>query len=231
MKLGVREVARYLNVSEDTVYRWIRDGELPCTRISDQYRILSTDLLEWATARGIRVSFDLVAGEGGTEGGPGLDAALRAGGVHHLASASDRESVLRAIVAELQLADESDRGIVMEMVLARESLASTGVGDGIAIPHVRTPIVVHGAASSIALYYLDAPVDFRALDGLPIDTVFFMTTPTPRAHLHLLGRLSTALHDHQFRQAIKQRAPLPRILDEARRVEASFSAESPRGPV
>jgi PTS system nitrogen regulatory IIA component len=222
MRLGVRDVARYLNVSEETVYRWIRDGDMPSARIGDRDCISSTDLLEWATARGFRVPADLVAETGTRSAGITLETALRAGGVHRLNCSNDRDSVLRAIVLGLNLADETDREIVMEVVVAREYRGSTGVGDGIAIPHIRSPVVVHGTAASAALYYLENPVDFNAIDGKPIDTIFFLATPTPRAHLHLIGRLSSALHDQSFRNAIKQRAPLERILEEARRMEATL---------
>ena len=49
------------------------------------------------------------------------------------------------------------------------NLRYTGVGDGIAIPHVRNPIVLHVNKPLITLCFLDTPVDFGALDGLPVD--------------------------------------------------------------
>ena len=70
--------------------------------------------------------------------------------------------------------------------MARESLGSTGIGDGIAIPHVRNPIVMHIPRPTITLCFLEHPIDFGALDGQPVHTLFTIVSPTVRAHLHLL---------------------------------------------
>ena len=75
-------------------------------------------------------------------------------------------------------------------ILAREALGSTGIGDGIAIPRVRNPIVLHLSRPIVTLCFLERPVDFGALDGQPVTTLFTLISPTVRAHLHLLSRLS-----------------------------------------
>ncbi len=56
MQLGVRDVARILNVSEKSVYRWIRDGQLPAYKVNEQYRFNRAKLLEWANAHKIKGS-------------------------------------------------------------------------------------------------------------------------------------------------------------------------------
>jgi mannitol/fructose-specific phosphotransferase system IIA component (Ntr-type) len=72
-------------------------------------------------------------------------------------------------------------------------------------------------------------VDFGSRDQVAVDTVFFMMTPTPRVHLQLLSRLASALHDREFRSAVKDRAQLDRILEQARRLEPTFSRRDPDG--
>jgi PTS system nitrogen regulatory IIA component len=126
-----------------------------------------------------------------------------------------------SVVDALNLPDPSDKQMVVELMLAREATGSTAVGKGIAIPHVRAPLVVHGASSLLQLCYLASPVDLGAKDG-PVNTLFLMITPTPKAHLQLLSRLSAALHDSSFRNVVLARSPLEDVLREARRVEASF---------
>ncbi len=222
VRLTIRDAARYLNVSEETIYRWIRDGKIPFTRINDQYRLSSTDLLEWATARGINVAVDILQHAHEDAAPPSFVDALRSGGVHRYNGPPDRNSILAALVKQVQLADETDRTLLMDLLVAREGLGSTGIGEGIAIPHARAPVVLHGAAASIALWYLEQPVDFGAPDQIHVDTVFFMMTPTPRVHLQLLSRLASALHDEQFRAAVKERASLERILEEAHRLKSTF---------
>lgn len=218
MKLSIRDAARYLEVDEDTVYKWVREGELPSIRINEQYRLNSTDLLEWATARGHRLSADLL--EAAREDLPELSESLSLGGVHTFGGAPKREAVLEAVVNALAI-DEAERPLILDLVTAREFIGSTGVGEGIAIPHVRTPLIVHGALGSMSLWYLPASVDFQSPDKKGIDTVFFLVSSSPRVHLHLLSRLARALHDDGFRRAIKQRAPIEAVLAEARRIEGS----------
>ena len=223
MRLTIRDAARYLEVPEETIYRWIREGEIPFTRINDQYRLSSDDLLEWATARGINVAVDILQHARDDETPPSFEDALRQGGVQRYRGPSERRAILEALVEHVQPADESDRRLLMDFLLAREGIGSTGIGEGIAIPHARAPVVLHGAAASLALWYLEHPVDFGAQDQIEVDTVFFMITPTPRTHLQLLSKLASALHDKQFRAAVKERAPLERILEEAGRLESTFS--------
>ena len=216
MKLSIRDAARYLEVDEDTVYKWVRDGELPSIRINEQYKLNSTDLLEWATARGYRLSADLL--EATREDLPELSEALAAGGLHAFGGAANRQAVLEAVVNALAV-DEAERPLILDLVTAREFIGSTGIGEGIAIPHVRTPLIVHGAVGSMSLWYLPTPVDFQSPDGKPIDTVFFLVTSSPRVHLHLLSRLARALHNDAFRTAVKTRATLDVVLAEARIIE------------
>jgi nitrogen PTS system EIIA component len=221
MQLSVSDAAAHLDVSEDTVYEWIRSGEIPYTRLNEQYRLNTVDLLEWAVARGHRVSLEILQQTRGDATTPDLPSALLAGGVHRLDEKKDRGELLALLVTEVRGLDEGDRAVLLDLLLASEGLGPTGLGGGIAIPHVRAPVVIQGAAASIAVWYLGTPVDyFGAADKGPVDTLFFMVTPTPRAHLQLVSRLMMALHDPAFRQALRDRAPLETLLVEARRLAA-----------
>jgi len=221
MKLSVHDAAKLLSTTERTVYRWIKEGSIPCQRVNDHYRFHRAELLEWATARGLAISIDAVPPSRPMTDLPlpGFAAALQAGGVHHHVEGVDRETVLHAIVQRMPLTEAEDRELLLDVMLAREALGSTGVGDGIAIPHVRSPIVLHVLEPSITLCFLEGSIDFGAIDGRPVHTLFSLLTLTIRSHLYLLSRLSAALQDPGFRRAVMARAPAAEILAEARRVE------------
>jgi PTS system nitrogen regulatory IIA component len=119
--------------------------------------------------------------------------------------------------------DSAERGLVCDFLLAREALGSTGVGDGIAIPHVRNPIVLNVDRSAVTLCFLKKAVDFDAIDRKPVDTIFSVVSSTIRGHLFLLSRIAAALHDPKFKQSVLKRAPAEEILGEARRVEGSLA--------
>jgi PTS system nitrogen regulatory IIA component len=122
----------------------------------------------------------------------------------------------------LALPEGVDRELLLRLFLAREASASTAIGDGIAIPHVRNPIVLHVSRPTMTVAFLARPVDFGALDGKPVHVLFSIISPTNRSHLQLLSRLSFALHDSQLREAVMRQAPREIILQEFRRVEAGM---------
>jgi PTS system nitrogen regulatory IIA component len=223
MQLTVRDAARILNVSEKTIYRWINQGDLPAYRVNEQYRFNRAELLEWATSRKINVSVEIFhEPESHAATLPGFAAALEDGGIVYRLGGAAKETVLRGVVASMHLPDEVDRDFLFRVFLAREALGSTGIGDGIAIPHVRNPVVLHVPRPVICLCFLENPIDFGALDGQPVFALFSLISPTVRAHLHLLSRITFALHDPAFKQVITQQGSRDEILAEARRVEAAL---------
>jgi nitrogen PTS system EIIA component len=227
MKLTVRDAAEMLNVTEEVVYRWIREENIPVHRVSDHYRFHRAELLEWATTRGIRVSSEQFRGHlGNGKTQPRLSDALEAGGVYYDVAGSNRESVLRAVV-KLMPIEEEDRDLIYDFLIAREAAGSTGIGDGIAIPHVRNPVVLHVPHPAVTLCFLQKPVDFGAIDGQPVSTVFSLVSGTIRSHLYLLSRLSAALLDPKFKDAVMRRLPREQILEQARRIETPQSQRAP----
>jgi PTS system nitrogen regulatory IIA component len=223
MLLTVRDAAKLLGTPEKKIYRWVDDGEIPFHRVNDQIRFHRAELLEWATARKLPVSVEIFHDEDQDAGAlPSLSRALAAGGVHHDVAGSDGPSAMRAVVEHMPLPEDVDREFLLDVLLAREALGSTGIGDGIAIPHVRNPVVLNGAPSSITLCFLAKPIEFHAVDGKPVDTIFSIVSPTIKGHLQLLAKLSRALLDDDFRAMITRRGQTEEILAEARRVEKSF---------
>jgi nitrogen PTS system EIIA component len=225
MRLSVREVARMLDASEATIERWIKNDNLPYHRVQGQVRFHRAELLEWANRHGIRIASDspVSARHGGPS--PRFSEALAAGGIHHV-KATDRTSLIRAVIERMPIADDADRELLFDVLLARENAGSTGVGDGIAIPHVRSPVVLPTNEPSITLCFLDRPIDFDAIDGKPVHTVFAITAPTIRVHLSLLACLAAVLHDEEFHRAVIERAPAEVIQTLARRAQDRFARGS-----
>jgi PTS system nitrogen regulatory IIA component len=225
MQLSIRDLTRLLDVSESVVARWIKQRGLPAQHVAGQYRVNRAELLEWATANQVRVSLELFDHlEADAESAPSLAEAMEAGGIHYGLKDTNKDGALRALVQVLPLPDGVDRELLLRLFLAREASASTAIGNGIAIPHVRNPIVLHVSRPAVTLAFLERPVEFGALDGLPVHVLFSIISPTNRSHLQLLSRLSFALHDGRLRDAVVRQAPREEILGEFRRVEAVMGA-------
>jgi PTS system nitrogen regulatory IIA component len=227
MQLTVKDAAKLLQVSERTIYRWISEGSIPSFRVQEQHRFNRVELLEWATSRRIPVSPEIFDEPQDEQPIPSLSDALERGGIHYRVSGNSRETVLRSVASLLHLPEEVDREFLYSVFLARERLGSTGIGDGIAIPHVRSPVVLHVTRPEISLCFLEQPIDFDAIDGKPVSILFALVTPTVRAHLQLLSHLSFLLRDESIRDVLKRQGGREEIVAAFRHAESALRKPSP----
>jgi PTS system nitrogen regulatory IIA component len=223
MQLDLRDAARFLGVDESTLYKWVRRGDVRARLVHEQYRLDRVDLLEFAATHGIPVAPDVLADPRDDQPMPSLAEAVRNGGVHRDVPGTDKASVLAAIVGRLPVPPDLDRDFLYQMLLAREQLGSTGFGNGIAIPHPRNPIVLRVSVPAVAVCYLATPIDFEALDGRPVHTLFTVVSPSVRVHLHLLAVLAAALHDPGVLAALGSRGGEAQLVDELERVERGLA--------
>jgi len=92
---------------------------------------------------------------------------------------------------------------LFEALSQRERLGSTGIGDGIAIPHGRMP----GLSRLVGLFArAERPLDFEALDGQPVDIVFVLIAPEGAGadHLKALARVARVLRNHGLLEQIRR---------------------------
>jgi PTS system nitrogen regulatory IIA component len=227
MNLSVKDAARILNVTEKTIYRWIKQDLIPAYRVNGQNRFNQSELIEWATSRRMGVApeaFD--EPEEAATPLPLLTDSLEAGGIIYRLDGTSRNEVLGNLVNNLRLSDGVDKDYLLKVLIAREELASTGVGAGIAIPHPRNPVLLHTTQPTVTLAFLETPVDFRSLDGLDTKILFCVISPTLRAHLHLLAMLGYALKDERFRQAIELTESREKIFDALRQVKNGLGGDN-----
>jgi PTS system nitrogen regulatory IIA component len=231
LKLTASDAADLLDVDESTVYRWIEERGLPAERIAGRTLMNRAAVLEWATENRVAVSARVFTpAESGGERLPSFAAALAAGGVHHAVPGGTREEVLREAVARLPLPEGTDAEDLLAFLLAREVSGSSAIGDGIAIPHVRMPIVLDVEEAIVSACFLAAPVDFGAADGRPVTVLFTLVTPTVHGHLHLLAALAYLLRDETFLAAVKASAPAGELLARAAEVEQRGGRRPAGGP-
>lgn len=207
MDLSLREAAKILNVSESTLSRWINDEGLPAFMINGRYRFNRVDLLEWANQRRIRAAALYQPAEGGMLS---LDSLLE-GNIHHDVPGGDKRAVMAAVAERLPLASPRDKALAAQALADREAKGSTII-DGIAIPHARSPLIFGVERALLTLCFLKEGVAFGAPDQAPVGIVWTLVSPTIRAHLALLAKISSALHDAKFRQLLNRRAAEPEIL-------------------
>lgn len=231
MQLTVHQAASYLGVDESTVRRWISLRGLPAHRVNERLHLNAIELWEWATENGIAVSRRLLdQARRRPDEVPPLSQLLATGGIHHDVGGEGKAGVLREIVGHLPLPDDTDRQFLVTVLEAREAMGSTGIGNGIAIPHVRNPIVLHVEAPFVTLCLLRHPVDFDAVDGRPVHALFTLISPSVPAHLRILAQLGFVLRDEELRTLLARRAPAPELLARVRLLEQQTSGMHEAAP-
>lgn len=112
------------------------------------------------------------------------------------------EEILRRLVAPLcGVGDDAAVERALAALLAREALGSTGIGEGVALPHARLPGI---GGLSISLGRSAAGVDYGAVDGEPVFLFFMILAPEQSSALHLraLAKISRIVRDNEWRERI-----------------------------
>jgi PTS system nitrogen regulatory IIA component len=213
MNVPLREAARLLQVSEKTLYRWIQKGVLPAYRVHDEYRFNRVELEEWAVANRRPLRVPAAAAPSAPEPAPNLGAAIARGGIYFRVGGQTRDQVFQSLVALPGIPRHINSAHLLEMLRTREGLASTAIGGGVAIPHPRNPLVLGVDEPTVLLCFLEHSVDFGALDGKRVQTLFLLLSPTIEAHLQTLARIAFVLQDAAFRQLLEKRATREAILE------------------
>src|SRR6266508_4580148 len=115
---------------------------------------------------------------------------------------SKKQALLELAGKAAELSGQSERTI-LEILQQREKLGSTGVGNGIAIPHGKLPKLnkLFGLFAR-----LERPVDYEALDGQPVDLVFLLLAPETAGadHLKALARVARLLRDSDIARKLRE---------------------------
>jgi PTS system nitrogen regulatory IIA component len=115
---------------------------------------------------------------------------------------SKKQAIQELAAQAAQLTGYSENTIV-EILLQRERLGSTGVGNGIAIPHGKLPKL----GKLFGLFArLERPIDFESLDGQPVDLIFLLLAPETAGadHLKALARIARLLRDPDVAQKLRE---------------------------
>lgn len=220
MKLTVEQVAQRLDLPASTVERWIRQGRIPVYRQGSACEFDTTALERWAATHNL-----VFRQAGATACRPEdpacnpLLAAMKRGGVHHDIAGPDKKGVLGALLEKEAGLSEAMRASLLEKLLERERLTSTGIGKGVAIPHPRNPLPGSVAEAAIVTGFTSRPVAFDAVDDKPVFVLFLLLCPSVKQHLNLLSRLSFCLRDSGFVQFLKTAPTADALFDRITRFE------------
>jgi len=201
MKLSITDLSKYLGVAPKTIERWVKQGKLPISRKEGDYLFRMDELKKWASKHQIKLNRSEPTTKGLAPLIP-LSIAVGNGGVHYNIQARDRESVFKECLKRIEAIPNNFKPALYDRLIEREKAHSTGIGNGIAMPHPREPLPYLNIPM-ISVCTLDTPLDFNSIDNQPIFALFFILSPTLKTHLHLLSVLSFCLKDNSFLNVLK----------------------------
>lgn len=140
-----------------------------------------------------------------------LTALLQNGVVLPDLTAQSRKQVFEALCGELSVIIGINQREIFDAVMDRERLGSTGVGEGVAIPHAR----LEGLQQPLGGFArLSKPVDFESLDDRPCDLVFMLLAPISSGadHLRALAAVSRAFREPSIRAALRSAGTKDEVL-------------------
>jgi len=194
--LTIEEVAKYLRVSERTVYDWAQKGEIPSGKIGTVWRFKKTEIEQWVNDR---LSGSRIRGQSKTMR---MQAVLSPQRVLFLNCPYKRDA-LQLLAKNISTSPQikNSQELTTE-IFKREELMSTAIGRGIAIPHIRlqsiTDLVVSVGISSVDI------TDFNPLDDEPVRLVFMIAAAYNQhtEYLQALSYFSAKLKNPSLRNSL-----------------------------
>ena len=137
---------------------------------------------------------------------------------------ADRDAVLDELVGQIpELVRQPEaRQTLLRALREREQLHSTGIGDGIALPHARNALVGLVDRSLIVFGRHASGIPYGAIDAMPARIFFLLIAPTVTQHLGILARLSRLLRDPRLRQNLLAVGKPEEVISVIRQAEASM---------
>ncbi len=194
--LTIEEVAKYLRVSERTVYDWAQKGEIPSGKIGTVWRFKKAEIEKWVNDR---LSMNRMAPQFSSIQVQNIVSPDRIIFLNH---ATKRDALL-ALADNLSNAPQvKNRQELSVELLKREELMSTAIGRGIAIPHVRLSSVTD-LVVSVGISQCDI-IDFQTLDDQPVRLLFMIAAAYNQHayYLQTLSYFSTKLKNKDLRSSL-----------------------------
>jgi PTS system nitrogen regulatory IIA component len=211
--MDTTEAARLLNVTEATLMRWVRQGLVRSLDGRGQ-RFERTELEGWARQRGLPLGAaprarlappeDLLAA-----------AVERGAATAGVKPATASEAIEIAVGALPGLDDRACRDL-LNAVLERERMASTGLGHGWAVPHPRKPPSELLEVAVVSVVFPNVALDWAALDGEPVHTVFLLLSPSASVHLQILSGVAHSLRSPELPGFLRERPSQAQLVERLR---------------
>ncbi len=198
--MTLAEAAEYLKLSEKTVLKMAQRGEIPAAKIASQWRFRRQVLEDWLTSRMKVIPETDMARvvESGTDLLP-ISRLISEDYVVMDIRAGSKEEVLSQLIAPLVRNDViSDKEAFLKKLMQREQMASTALGQGVAIPHIRQPQENPAGLPDLVVGICREGTDFEAGDRHRTHLLFLLCTDSEVVHVRIMAKLANILRQPSF---------------------------------
>lgn len=227
MDLKLKDVAELLNVSEATVRRWISDGKIPYYRLNQQVRFSRSEIENWVLSSKQEGDFSAFNDDTsmdlqklGTQQF-GLFRAIYKGGVYPSVPGETKEEVIRAAMQQIAEHLSLDAEVITELLLDRENLMPTSLSHGVGVPHTRD-FLLQESFDVVSVVFPEKPIEYGALDGQPVDVLFFLFACDDKRHLHLLAKLAHLSSKEENMMFLRTHPTKSELLEHVKKWEAQL---------
>lgn len=202
MDLKIKDVADLLNVSEKTIRRWLSDGKIPAYRINQQYRFSRMEVEDWVINQKLGKAHEIATEQKSEDPDDShasntmrgsqqfsLYRALHKGNVIGNVPGHTKEEVIRTTMKMIAKDLNLDADVLTELLLDRERMHPTALNKGVGIPHTRD-FLLSSSHDVVTIVFPENPLQYGALDGKPVHTLFFLFACDDKHHLHLLAKIA-----------------------------------------
>ncbi|BDU51455.1 PTS sugar transporter subunit IIA [Haliovirga abyssi] len=193
MNLKIADITEILNVSEKTIYRWIKSGKIPAYKINGQYRFSEEEINRWISENKMVNRKKEIEDEEPIN----LPDLLGKGGFYEV-EGDDVKEVIENMVGIIKLPVNLKKDKLIEELIKREEMISTGIGNGIAVPHPQEKVIEEIEDERVFVCFLKKPIDYNALDGKKIHTLFLILSARKERHIELLAKISFLSRNKEF---------------------------------
>ncbi len=223
MDLKIKDVAELLNISEATVRRWLANGKIPAYQINRQYRFSRCEIEDWLMQQKLDGEFEEQK-ESPSKGNMqfNLYRALYRGEVLDGVSGETKEEIIQKTMQHMGQYFDLDPDVLTDLFMDREQMMSTALGHGIAVPHTRD-FLLDTHYDVMMIVYPEHPIDFDALDGEPVHTLFFLFASEDSHHLNLLAKVAHINTNEKTRAFFRTKPSKNCLLDFIKHWESSLN--------
>jgi len=143
-----------------------------------------------------------------------------------IADPQNMSKVITALVFAAPIPSSINHKVLIDALLSREEMMSTAIGNGIAIPHVRLFDSTNLKEDIVVVAYLFEPVDWKAPDGKPVHTLFFVLAADETRHLQILAEIAQLASDEDFVDFLKTMPSREALIERIRQIEEKIAIEN-----